>query len=372
VPAAFLAFCLALTAQQSLTLDELVAFVKSSKELKQSDREVASFLSKVKLKERLDDRTIETMQGFGIGEKTLQALEALRDRSKQLAKATPVLPEPKGRPKPPPSSEEQAAAISDAREYALGYSKNLPNFLCTQVVRRKVAPPIGGRYDRGNRTGEPNYQTQDTLTLRLSYFEQKEDYKLILVNGSMARQDYNTVGGATSRGEFGSMLKELFEPSTEAHFEFDHWARLNGNLVMSFRYFVEQSHSKYEVEYEHRLHLVPGYSGYVLLDPTTHVVMRITQQAENVPADFPVQDISSRLDYDYQDIGGSQFLLPLATQLTSRVDGYMTQNDAEFTHYKKYSADAAITYDVSPDSIPEEKTKETPVTPPVPPAKKKQ
>ena len=104
--AAVFAVCLAAMGQ-TLSVDELAKFLQSSVQLKMADREVANFLLKARLKERLDDRTIEELQGYGIGPKTLQALHALRDRSQQLAVAKPIVPEAK--PVLPPSSSCRGA-----------------------------------------------------------------------------------------------------------------------------------------------------------------------------------------------------------------------------------------------------------------------
>ena len=142
---------------QSLSVDKLVVFLQSSekmiKEGKMTDRELASYLSKVKLTERLDDRTIENIQGMvPLGPKTLEALHTLRDHSQALAEAKIYAPPPKPVPIPPPSSEEQAAIITEVREYALNYSKTLPDFICTQVTRRFAAPAPGTKY--GGRRGQ--------------------------------------------------------------------------------------------------------------------------------------------------------------------------------------------------------------------------
>src|SRR5579872_387734 len=208
-------FVVCLTAMgQSLTVEKLVSFLQSSqkmiKEGKMTDRELAAYLAKVKLTERLDDRTIEDLQGTTpLGPKTLEALHGLRDRSQALVTAR-LVPEVKPVPIPPPSSEEQAAIIDEVREYALNYSKTLPDFICTQVTRRFAAPTPGTKYG-GHVGDDPTWYLQDTLTIKLSYFEQKEDYKLILVNNSMTTQDYKTLGGATTTGDFGSMMREIFE-----------------------------------------------------------------------------------------------------------------------------------------------------------------
>ena len=363
--AAFLAAALVATGQtQTLTVDKLVAFVQSSEKLisegKMTDHQVASFLSKVKLTERLDDRMIEDLQGSGtIGPKTLQALQALRDRTQDLAASKPVVPEPKPVLPPPPSSEEQAAIIDHVRQYALSYSKNLPDFICTQVTRRYAAPAPGTRHG-GSLNSEPSWQALDVLQIRLSYFEQKEDYKLILVNNTMTTQDYRTLGGATSTGDFGSMMKEIFEPGTQARFEWDHWATLRGRRSLAFSYHVAQSRSQWHLNYDRRLDIVPAYRGLIYVDNETHEVTRVTLEAEYLPPTFPVTRADTVLDYDYQDISGHTFLLPLKARTIMAADEYITRNDTEFRLYRKYSTSSDIKFDTEEiPPLPEDKTKET-------------
>ena len=73
--AAVFATCL-VAMGQSLTVEKLLAFLQSSEKLiaegKMTDRDLANYLAKVKLTERLDDRTIEEIQGSEkLGPKTL-------------------------------------------------------------------------------------------------------------------------------------------------------------------------------------------------------------------------------------------------------------------------------------------------------------
>jgi hypothetical protein len=364
------AFCL-VAAAQTLSLRELVGFVQSSEKLikegKQTDAEVAKYLAKVKLTERLDDRVIEELQGQGIGAKTLQALQALRDRTKDLMAAKPIAPEARPTPIPPPSSEEQAAIITDVREYALNYSKNLPDFICTQVTRRFAAPMPGTRWG-GSSLSDPSWQAQDVLQIRLSYFQQKEKYTVVLANNAIVNKDYEQMGGSKSFGEFGSMLREIFEPATEARFEWDHWGTLRGKRVMAFSYHVSQSRSQYRLVVEDaKLSIITAYRGLVEVDPDIHVVMRVSTIAENIPADFPIRKADDVLDYDYQEISGHTFLLPLKSQVFMSGGEVLTRLDEEFRLYRKYSAEAEIKYDTDPiPPLPDDKTKETPATQPKP------
>ena len=368
--AAVFAISLAATAQ-TLSVRQLIGFVQSSQQLiregKQTDSEVAKYLAKVKLTERLDDRTIEELQSYGVGTKTLQALQALRDRTKDLMAAQPIAPEAPPTPIPPPSSEEQAAIISDVREYALNYSKNLPDFICTQVTRRYAAPMPGTRWGGSSRS-DPSWQAQDVLQIRLSYFQQKEKYTVVLANNTIVNKDYEQMGGSKSFGEFGSMLREIFEPGTEARFDWDHWGTLRGKRVMAFSYHVSQSHSQYRLVVEDaKLSIITAYRGLVEVDPDTHVVMRVSTIAENIPPDFPIRKADDVLDYDYQEISGHTFLLPLKSQVFMTGGEVLTRLDEEFRLYRKYSAEADIKYDTDPlPPLPDDKTKETPATQPKP------
>jgi hypothetical protein len=324
--------------------------------------ELAKYLAKVRLTERLDDRVIEDMQSQGIGAKTLQALQALRDRTKDLMAAKPIVPQAPPTPIPPPSSEQQAAIITDVREYALNYSRNLPDFICTQVTRRYAAPLPGTRWG-GSAMSEPSWQAQDVLQIRLSYSIQTgEKYLVVLANNAIVNKDYSQMGGSKSFGEFGSMLREIFEPSTEARFDWDHWGTLRGKRIMAFAYHVSQSRSQYHLVVEDaKLSIITAYRGLVEVDPDTHVVMRVTTIAENIPADFPIRKAEDVLDYDYQELSGHTFLLPLKSQVLMSGGDALTRLDEEFRLYRKYSADTDIKYDTDPlPPLSDDKTKETP------------
>jgi len=353
-------FLVALAAPaQTLTVQQLMSFLQSSVKIKQSDRDVAGYLAKAKLSEKLDDRGIEEMQALGIGPKTMAALRALREQSQGLTTAAAVTPEAKPAPKPPPSSEEQAAIIDDVRKYALNYSQNLPDYICTQVTRRYAAPAPGSRY--ATRDNEPSWRLQDTLTIRLTYFEQKEDYKLIMVNNSLVQQDYTKLSGSTSSGDFGTMMRQIFEPATETHFEWDHWATLRGHAAYAFVYHVAQARSQFHVIYERQQDIVPAYRGLVYVDQKTRQVLEVTLQAVDMPAGFPVQQADTKLDYDYQTIGEQVFLLPLKGEVRMAGSDALTRNTNEFHLYNKYSAESAIKYDTdTPAPLPEDQTKEQP------------
>ncbi len=79
-----------------MTVEKLKGFIESSVKLKTPDKQVAAYLKHIQLSDKLDDRTIEDLQGMGAGPQTVGALKVLAEASKNLtAEAAPA-------PKPPP------------------------------------------------------------------------------------------------------------------------------------------------------------------------------------------------------------------------------------------------------------------------------
>jgi hypothetical protein len=341
---------LSAASEMNMTVAQLVMFIRSSVELKQPDSRVAEYLRHVKLTDKLDDRTIEDLQSLGAGSKTVAALRELGDASASLPVAPPPPPKPVYVPPPPPDSIEQEKIIDQAREYALNYTKQLPNFICVQVTRRDYDPTGTGN----------NWYHSDTLTARLSY-NGTENYEVILHNNQpVTNGNMRQFGGTTSEGEFGSMMDQIFEPETHAQFSWDHWGKLRGRKAYVFAYDVEQEYSKYHVEADDdKLSIVPAYRGLVYIDADTKMVVKIVMTPYDMPSTFPIKEISTSLDYDFETIGDQQYMLPLKAVLTSRRTRQMTKNDTEFRLYRKFGTDSTIKFE-TPDALPEDQTKEKP------------
>jgi hypothetical protein len=335
--------------EMNMTVAQLVMFIRSAVQLKQPDRQVAEYLRKVKLKDKLEDRTIEDLQSLGAGPKTVAALRELGEASTSLTVAPPPPPPPVYVPPPPPDSVEQAKIIDQTREYALNYTKQLPNFICVQVTRRDVDPTGSGN----------NWYHSDTITARLSY-NGVENYEVILHNNQpVTNANMRQFGGTSSEGEFASMLKEIFWPESHTEFTWDHWGKLRGRKTYVFGYDVQQEFSHYRVEAEGAQSIEPAYRGLVYIDEDTKMVVKIVMTPYNMPSTFPVHDITSSLDYDFETIGDQQYMLPLKSVLTSKLSRQMTKNDIEFRLYRKFGTESTIKFE-TPDPLPDDQTKEKP------------
>jgi hypothetical protein len=339
--------------QREMTVAQLMSFIKSSIQLHTPDRQVADYVHKIKLTNRLDDRTVEELQGMGAGVKTVAALRELTDSTAKLPDAPAPVASSAPVVIPPPDAAEQKRILAELTGYARNYTKNLPNFICTQVTRKHVDP-----------TGTESWIGDGTVQEHLSYLNGQEDYKVIMVNDKpVTNLGHLQVGGNKSSGEFGSMLYEIFDPESHTDFQWDHWATLRGRRMYVFFFRVIQEFSKYSIKDEQSGRtVVPGYHGLVYADRDTGMVMRITMQCDNIPPSFPVQQAGEVLDYDFQKIADREFVLPLKADMRTRAGRIMAWNEIEFRLYRKFGTDTSITFD-TPDPIPADKLNEEPPKP---------
>jgi hypothetical protein len=339
---------------RDITVKQLVRMVQSSIQLEHKDGSVANALKSVTLTEKLDAATVEDLAGRGAGPKTVKELYRLLAESAKLPDARPIV-EAKRPTIPPPSPEEQERIITEVRDFALNYLKGLPDFICTQVTRRFYDP-----------SGMEFWHKADTVTAKLTYFEQKEDYKVILINNRPVTMEMQELDGSTSTGEFGSMMREIFEPSSDATFVWERWGKLRGRVCHVYNYFVRQEKSKWSISFERRIRTVPAYRGLIFVDRDTQMVSRITLEAVNIDPTFPVQEANTTLDYDLVKltVSDAEFMLPLKSEMRMRQGRLLVKNEVEFRLYRKFGAEATISFD-TPDSLPAEMFAEEPQAEPV-------
>jgi hypothetical protein len=339
LPIAALLVCLAAFAQ-NFSVDQLVGMLRSNIQLKAPDKDVAKFLKSVHLTQRLDDKTIEQLQSEGLGPKSVEELRALGAASASLPTAEVKKIEPPA-PKveePPPSQAMQQKILDEAREYALNYSKSLPNFICAQNTRQYV-----------------NNRQYGNILAKLTYFEQHEKYDTITVNDKPTNQAYDSLGGSISTGEFGSMLHGIFDPQTDAQFSWGGWRTIHVNhKAYVFRFAVDQPHSAWQIEdRDSHEKISPAYEGFVWIDVRDNTILAFSQKAVDMPSTFRVTEADTRLDYDTADISGVAFVLPSKAVMHMQTGKDDQKNEITFHNYHKYSADSTLTFsDIVPDNPP--------------------
>ena len=346
----FLALTAAALAQPSMTVAQLVEFIKSSVTQREDDRKVAEVVKKIHLSNQLDAHTVETLQGLGAGRLTVAALRTLMTDSASLPAAVQA-PKPILAPMAAPDAAQQKEILAAVTENALNYSNSLPNFICLQVTQRYV-----------DRSGGDHFVATDKIAERLSYFEHKEDYKVISVNDApVTNRKHEQLGGATSSGEFGTMLREIFDPASQTEFQWERWGKLRDRIMHVYSFRVRLENTQYHITAEEVKRTIPvGYHGLIYADRDSRSVMRITMEADDIPADFPIRSASETLDYDTIAISGQKFILPLKVEMRMRDARIAMKNEAAFRLYNKFGADTSIIFDTPDASAPEPKASDPP------------
>ncbi len=373
---------LAMAQAQEMNVEQIAEFVRSELALKHdTDKQIGAYLLKnIHPTERLSDKTIEDLEQQGAGPKTVAALKQLQAQTAALkppahdpkyapgtAPDTPAATTPASETLsirqaiPPPDSVRQAEILDLIRQYALNYTQNLPNFVCVQVTRRYFEPLKG--------YGADNFHSLGDILAKVSYNEGQEHYDVYSVGGkyvqtSMAKLAIS--GGAISTGEFGSTMREVFEPSADADFKWDHWGKLRGRRMAVFHYYIDSGHSHLSIAASLDPHdeqrIYTAYEGLIYADETTGEITRIQTHAVNIPATFPVTDSLEILDYDRVEINGNNYMCPLLARLYMSSAQAKTKNEIEFRNYRRFGTEAVITFGgEAPAPLTPEQTEEQPV-----------
>ena len=328
----FVSALCAFAATEAIPVGKIISTLRSAIAKHDNDAAVAKTLHKVKPSERLDDHVIEELESEGAGPKAVAELERLRDLSHALPApaAAPEFPHD-----PTPSIPDQRRIVGAAQEIALSYAKSLPDFICTELIRR---------YDdlRGV------MQLKDTVEVRLSYFDQHENYRLLSVNGKMSNRPFEEIGGAVSEGEFGSMLASIFIGESKTVLRWDHWTTIRKRVAHVYTFRIPAERSTYKMQFRSdprggTMSITAGQHGLVYVDRETNQILRIYAQAD-IPLSFPVRESSTLLDYDFAPVGGRRFLLPLRADVRMATDHVHTRNLVEFQGYRKFTGESTITF----------------------------
>ena len=123
------------------------------------------------------------------------------------------------------AAQTSTLSIEQVRENALDYVKRLPDFLCQEVVSRYSKPA----YD-------DVWRPLDTVTAQLTYFRGQEEYTQIRVNNKpIPGSGLNSLDGSMGQGEFGSLMRTIFDPESQALFAPKGRGKVHGRRGFGFQ-----------------------------------------------------------------------------------------------------------------------------------------
>jgi len=222
----------------------------------------------------------------------------------------------------------QNKVLARVQQAARTYTEHLEDFTCTQIRTRSVDTSGTGKH----------FKLLETQEEELSFVGHREHYTPLNTKTRVR-------GGIHSSGEFGSMLKGVFDPKVNANFV---WDRREGNQCI-FRYSVDKATSSLTVRTKSE-HFTIAHHGSIYADCETGMVLRLT--SESIPGGSPFA-FRTEIQYAPADIAGHTFLLPLTVENLSVNGKTLTKADLRFENYRKYDASTSIHFeDEVPDATP--------------------
>lgn len=224
--------------------------------------------------------------------------------------------------------------IAQTIDWVGSFTNGLPNYLCQQITTR---------YAQESKSDA--WQPVDVISAKVIYENGGESYKDISLGGKKTNKSMLELGGSTSTGEFAATLRDVFNPATNAQFQFSKTAQIGPTTVSVYHFNVELPNSHWSIKVGGQL-LRPAYSGEIWINKSNSEVRKIEMQADNVPATFPLRSVYTSVAYDPVRLGTSNFLLPVVAvnQSCERKSTACSKNDIEWRDYHRYSGESTISY----------------------------
>lgn len=250
---------------------------------------------------------------------------------------------------------EQSRILESVRAKALAYTQGLPDFICTQITHRSVAslgnpgtgltgvsaaPAAMGLTSLAMGSGGSG----DLIAERLSFIKQSEHYEVLTVDGHPVHNvDHMQFQGAISAGEFGTALRHVFDPQSQAVFGWDRMGSVHGQHVYIFTYQVPKEHGTIVIHSASGTRISAAYTGHVFVNAETLEVVKLDSRLE-LPADFPIMMGETTVEYRPVSIAGKSFNLPSHSEVRLEDRSYLYVNRIDFKSYHKFTTESTILY----------------------------
>lgn len=234
-----------------------------------------------------------------------------------------------------PGGITEDALIRRARDASGRFFKLLPNFVCQQSTTRSFS-------------GKQSWRQVDQVTAEVVFEHGRETYRDVKLNGRPTGKTMMDLPGSRSTGEFGSTLRALFDPHTEALFKFEAEESLRAYSTAIYAFAVSGDLSDWRISAGSQTIITP-YIGRIWIDRASGHVVRMSMRAVSIPASFPFQKVEAEVDYGPVVLASGRYFLPERAQTVSCNDPKScSRNLIEFRNYHKYTGESFISYEEPP------------------------
>lgn len=347
-------------AKSPVTKEEILRLLKQPPGQRSEQGDLAGAISERGIAFKVNDQTLTELKKAGaksfLIDAILQASQnsvrpqlQLPPETQPTAQTTGTkeVPQPQEAPKEEDSPEVRAAAIArlplieQARYHAADFMEELPNFVATQIVTRSIKTPE-----------KKDWQVDDKLEIELTYrVKDGEKFKLQKVNGKPTSRTYESLGGSTSTGEFGSMLSALFASESHTEFKELRHEKFKSRETVVYDFKVKKAFSSNRItDRTSGRSVTAAYSGTVWIDTETKRVLRLEQSSEDIQKGFPITMAESAVEYDWVMISGTRYLMPISAEmiLGSDSERQYSRNVIELRNYHMFETDVKMILEKDP------------------------
>ena len=213
------------------------------------------------------------------------------------------------------------------------FTEMLPDFICDQLTHR---------FDSDSRP--PRWRLRDRVSAEVLYLGGYETYQNVKRNNKPVEYVRVEQTGTWSTGEFGTLMRDLFFPTTAARFSYVKDSEIAGGTAKIYDFSVPQQGSHWRVDFQGRV-IYPAYKGSVWIHPENLRVLRLEMQARDVPPSYPMDVIEMTVDFGPVRIAGQDYLLPIEAEnlACKRYSNYCTRNEIVFRNHRRFTTESVVT-----------------------------
>ena len=204
------------------------------------------------------------------------------------------------------------SVIEAARRAAAAYVQALPDY----VVKRTTTRSDGTRPAWSDTAASVKmWNTIDTIAGDVTVQQRNETYENITVNGFRATGLPEK--GVWTEGEYSSELMMILGPAAATTFSGQRSITLRKRKAYRYGFAVDQAHSTWRLDAGRIGNAAPGeiyspaFDGEIWIDADTGQVLRTKMTTRGIPKSFPLEWVQWTTDYDFVNIGGAKYLLPV-------------------------------------------------------------
>jgi hypothetical protein len=215
--------------------------------------------------------------------------------------------------------------------------KRLPDYTCEETIARSRRA-----------SDRVAFEAKDTIRVHVGLVAGKEKYSWPDAKQFEDKELRAMVGrGIIGSGNFAAHVQHVFL-SQATQFTARGEVEDGGRKLVRYDYelAVEYSHYKLRIA---PLETEVGVKGFFLADTATMALIRLEVLADEIPPEMGTDKVHHSIEYAPTEIGGGEYLLPLAAQLTlTDLNGAQHRNDIRFSGCRQYRVESTVQFDGEP------------------------